>query len=66
MLDECADIGPTLDSLPERERRVLHLRFYEGKTQSEIAADIGVSQMHVSRILTQTIEKLRVATNNRS
>ena len=66
MLDEWADIGPVLASLPARERRVLYLRFYEGKTQSEIAADIGVSQMHVSRILTQTIEKLRVATNNRS
>jgi RNA polymerase sigma-B factor len=38
---------------------VLYLRFFRGLTQSEIAQDIGVSQMHVSRILTQTLEKLR-------
>jgi RNA polymerase sigma-B factor len=40
---------------------VLYLRFFRGLTQSEIAEDVGVSQMHVSRILTQTIEKLRRA-----
>jgi RNA polymerase sigma-B factor len=66
MLDEWADLAPVLASLPRRERRVLYLRFYEGKTQSEIAADIGVSQMHVSRILTQTLEKLRTATDDPS
>jgi RNA polymerase sigma-B factor len=38
---------------------VLYLRFFRGLTQSEIAQDIGVSQMHVSRILAQTLEKLR-------
>jgi len=65
MLDEWSDVAPALASLPARERRVLYLRFYEGKTQSEIAADIGVSQMHVSRILSQTIEKLRAATRDR-
>jgi RNA polymerase sigma-B factor len=47
-----------LQSLDERERRILHLRFVEGLTQSQIAADIGVSQMHVSRLLRQTLEKL--------
>jgi len=38
---------------------VLFLRFFQGKTQSEIAAEIGVSQMHVSRILTSTLNTLR-------
>jgi RNA polymerase sigma-B factor len=47
-----------LQSLDERERRILQLRFVEGLTQSQIAADIGVSQMHVSRLLRQTLEKL--------
>jgi len=47
-----------LKSLDERERRILQLRFVEGLTQSQIAADVGVSQMHVSRLLRQTLEKL--------
>jgi RNA polymerase sigma-B factor len=47
--------------LSPRDRRVLYLRFFRGLTQSEIAEDVGVSQMHVSRILTQTLEKLRRA-----
>jgi RNA polymerase sigma-B factor len=40
---------------------VLYLRFFRGLTQSEIAEDIGVSQMHVSRILSQTLDRLRSA-----
>ena len=47
-----------LQTLDERERRILQLRFVEGLTQSQIAAEIGVSQMHVSRLLRQTLEKL--------
>lgn len=52
-------IGPVLDEISERDRKVLHLRFVEDLTQSEIAEQVGVSQMHVSRILRATIEKLR-------
>jgi RNA polymerase sigma-B factor len=48
-----------LDRLPERERRVILLRFFGNKTQSEIAADVGLSQMHVSRLLSQTLRQLR-------
>ena len=47
-----------LGSLPERERRVIYLRFYLGLTQSEIAEEIGVSQVHVSRILRSTLTQL--------
>jgi RNA polymerase sigma-B factor len=47
-----------LGLLPEREQRIMHLRFFEGLTQSEIAAQVGVSQMHVSRLLTRSIEAL--------
>jgi RNA polymerase sigma-B factor len=52
-------IGPVLAEISERDRTVLHLRFVEDMTQSEIAEKVGVSQMHVSRILRATIEKLR-------
>jgi RNA polymerase sigma-B factor len=47
-----------LGTLPERERRVVYLRFYLGMTQSEIAEEIGVSQVHVSRILRATLTQL--------
>jgi RNA polymerase sigma-B factor len=49
-----------LDRLPSRDRRVLQMRFVEDRTQSDIAAHIGVSQMQVSRILRHTLERLRV------
>jgi RNA polymerase sigma-B factor len=49
----------SLARLPERERAILNLRFIEGMTQSEIAARIGISQMHVSRLLTECLAKLR-------
>jgi RNA polymerase sigma-B factor len=48
-----------LQTLPERERVILRLRFVDGLTQSEIADQIGVSQMHVSRLLTASIAHLR-------
>ena len=47
-----------LRSLDERERRIVRLRFVDGLTQSQIAAEIGVSQMHVSRLLRRALEKL--------
>ncbi|OLM12955.1 RNA polymerase sigma factor SigB [Pseudonocardia sp. Ae505_Ps2] len=48
-----------LAELPERERRILVLRFYGDRTQSQIAADLGISQMHVSRLLSRTLSRLR-------
>lgn len=54
-----ASVAAGIKELPPRERRVLFLRFFEGKTQSEIAEEVGVSQMHVSRILASTLDTLR-------
>jgi len=59
LLEGWASLAPALHDLPARERRVLYLRFFGGLTQSEIAEEIGVSQMHVSRILSQTLAILR-------
>ena len=52
-------IKPLLEALPTREKRILLLRFFKNKTQSEIAVEIGVSQMHVSRLLARTLAQLR-------
>jgi RNA polymerase sigma-B factor len=54
-----ATIAPELRALPERDRLVLHLRFVEDLTQSEIAEQIGVSQMHVSRLIRGALERVR-------
>ena len=45
--------------LDERERKILHLRFFEGLTQSQIAQQVGISQMHVSRLIRRSLEKIR-------
>jgi RNA polymerase sigma-B factor len=47
-----------LRALDERERRIIHLRFVDGLTQSQIAAEVGVSQIHVSRLIRRALEKL--------
>ncbi len=54
-----AELGTALESIPKRERDILYLRFYEGKTQQEIARIVGVSQVHVSRLLRGTLDELR-------
>ena len=52
-------LGPLLEALPERERRILVLRFFGNRTQTQIAEVVGVSQMHVSRLLDRTLKELR-------
>ena len=54
-------VKPLLASLPDRERRILTMRFFGDMTQSQIASELGISQMHVSRLLSQTLQKLRTA-----
>jgi len=53
------DLGPALAALDERERRILTLRFYGNQTQTQIAEQVGISQMHVSRLITRALGKLR-------
>lgn len=52
-------LKPLLEALPEREKRILLLRFFGNMTQSQIAAQLGISQMHVSRLLARTLARLR-------
>ena len=51
-------VSEMLAILPEREQKIVYLRFFEGLTQSEIAEQIGISQMHVSRLLVRSLETL--------
>ncbi|MDQ3646952.1 MAG: sigma-70 family RNA polymerase sigma factor, partial [Actinomycetota bacterium] len=60
-LEYRASLAPEMAKLPERERTILYLRFFKGLTQSEIADRLGISQMHVSRLLTRTLAGLREA-----
>ena len=54
-------LKPLLEGLDPREKRILLLRFFKNMTQSQIAEEIGVSQMHVSRLLTKTLKQLRTS-----
>ena len=60
-LEYRAALAPEMAKLPEREQKIVYLRFYKGLTQSEIATRLGISQMHVSRLLTRTLAQLREA-----
>jgi RNA polymerase sigma-B factor len=52
-------LGPALATLPAREQAIIKMRFVDGLTQSEIATAVGLSQMHVSRLLASSLDKLR-------
>ncbi len=58
-----ATISGVIKELPERERRILHMRFVEELTQTQIAQRVGISQMQVSRLLRRTLQRLRVLTD---
>jgi len=66
MIDEALEgveyresLKPLLERLPPREKKILLLRFFGNMTQSQIAAELGISQMHVSRLLARTLAQLR-------
>jgi RNA polymerase sigma-B factor len=59
LLDDLHTVSMSLAGLPERERRILFLRFFRGYTQAEVAEDIGVSQVQVSRILSASLQRIR-------
>lgn len=52
-------LRPLIERLPAREQQILILRFFRQQTQSQIAETVGISQMHVSRLLNRTLEQLR-------
>ncbi len=60
-VDLSVSVGPTVRALPEREREILRLRFVDDLTQREIGERVGVSQMHVSRLLRRALDKVNAA-----
>jgi RNA polymerase sigma-B factor len=56
---DCMALRPLIEALPARERTILQMRFYEDMTQAQIGAKLGISQMHVSRLLSRTLATLR-------
>jgi RNA polymerase sigma-B factor len=59
LLEGWTSVAPAIRELPRRERIILYLRFFRGLTQTQIAEELGISQMHVSRLLSRTLEELR-------
>jgi RNA polymerase sigma-B factor len=59
--EDRALLAPGFRALDERERKILQLRFFDGLTQSQIAQQVGISQMHVSRLIRRSLEKIREA-----
>lgn len=62
LVDASVTVGAAIERLPGREQAILHLRFVEELTQTEIAKRIGVSQMQVSRLLRRSLQRLRELT----
>jgi len=60
-VDMSVAVGPTVRALPKREREILRLRFVDDLTQREIGERVGVSQMHVSRLLRRALDKVHEA-----
>ncbi len=52
-------LQPALERLPAREREIVRLRFEEGLTQTQIAERLGISQMHVSRLIRRSLDEMR-------
>ena len=57
--DDRASLEPALAALPDREREILRMRFEDGLTQTQIAERVGISQMHVSRLIRRSLERMR-------
>jgi len=57
--EDRAVLAPGFKALDARERKILQLRFFDGLTQSQIAQQVGISQMHVSRLIRRSLEKIR-------
>lgn len=58
-VDNSETVRSLMSTLPERERDIVQMRFFDGATQTQIAEHLGISQMHVSRLLTKSLARLR-------
>ena len=61
--EDRTSLEPALAALPEREQEILRMRFEEGLTQTQIAEKVGISQMHVSRLIRRSLERMRKQLN---
>ncbi|MFC9843262.1 RNA polymerase sigma factor SigF [Streptomyces sp. NPDC060223] len=59
LIDDFNSLAPLIAELDDRERLIVHLRFVEERTQAQIGEELGISQMHVSRLITRIIKRLR-------
>lgn len=64
LVDNHASLMPLLQELPDRERTILGLRYFGDMSQTQIAQEVGLSQMHVSRLLNRTLTELREGLNS--
>jgi RNA polymerase sigma-B factor len=58
-IEDVLSVRPLLERLSPRDRRILALRFFQGWTQQQIADDVGVTQMQVSRLISKALRRLR-------
>ncbi|MFG2375477.1 SigB/SigF/SigG family RNA polymerase sigma factor [Streptomyces sp. NPDC048504] len=59
LVDDLSSLAPLIAQLDERERKIIHMRYVEERTQAEIGEELGVSQMHVSRLISRMLRRLR-------
>ena len=59
LVDDLSSLAPLIAELDERERKIIHMRYVEERTQAEIGEELGISQMHVSRLISRMLRRLR-------
>jgi RNA polymerase sigma-B factor len=59
LVDDLSSLAPLIAELDDRERQIIHMRFVEERTQAEIGEELGISQMHVSRLISRMLRRLR-------
>ncbi|MEV0738780.1 SigB/SigF/SigG family RNA polymerase sigma factor [Streptomyces sp. NPDC050549] len=59
LVDDLNSLAPLIAQLDERERKIIHMRYVEERTQAEIGEELGISQMHVSRLISRMLRRLR-------
>ncbi|WUL81000.1 SigB/SigF/SigG family RNA polymerase sigma factor [Streptomyces sp. NBC_01261] len=59
LVDDLSSLAPLIAQLGDRERKIIHMRYVEERTQAEIGEELGVSQMHVSRLISRMLRRLR-------